>query len=68
MNGGGMDRFLEEHPYVDFSSPNVRAKAEELFSGVNSPVEKIVLSKKRRSHMNSSVTRSRTALISTLQW
>ncbi|WP_421908821.1 hypothetical protein [Methanolacinia petrolearia] len=35
-----MDRFLKEHPYVDFSSPNVRAKAEELFSGVNSPVEK----------------------------
>ena len=40
MNGGGMDRFLEDHPYVDFSSPNIRAKAEELFSGVNNPVEK----------------------------
>ncbi|WP_245611536.1 transglutaminase-like domain-containing protein [Methanolacinia paynteri] len=40
MNGGGMDRFLEEHPYVDFSSPNIRLKAEELFSGANSPVEK----------------------------
>ena len=33
--------FLEEHPYVDYSSPLIRAKAGELFSGTDSPLEKV---------------------------
>ncbi|SCL75953.1 putative protein involved in cytokinesis, contains TGc (transglutaminase/protease-like) domain [Methanoculleus chikugoensis] len=33
--------FLEEHPYVDHPSPLIRAKAEELFSGAESPLERV---------------------------
>ncbi len=34
--------FLEEHPYVDYSSPPIiRAKAEELFPGAESPLERV---------------------------
>jgi len=32
--------FLEEHPYVDYSSPLIAAKAEELFSGTDDSLEK----------------------------
>ncbi|MDN7025093.1 transglutaminase family protein [Methanoculleus sp. FWC-SCC1] len=32
--------FLKEHPYVDYSSPLIRAKAENLFSGTKSPLER----------------------------
>jgi len=35
--------FLEEHPYVDYSSPLIRAKAGELFSGTDNPLEKVKL-------------------------
>lgn len=45
MTGSGYDVmnleiFLEEHPYIDYSAPNISAKAEELFSGLSSDVEK----------------------------
>lgn len=33
--------FLEEHPYIDYSSPLIRAKAGELFSGIESPLERV---------------------------
>ena len=33
--------FLEEHPYVDYSSPIIRAKAGELFTGTDSPLERV---------------------------
>lgn len=32
--------FLEEHPYIDYSSLLIRTKARELFSGIDSPLEK----------------------------
>ncbi|MDV2480834.1 transglutaminase domain-containing protein [Methanoculleus sp. Wushi-C6] len=35
--------FLEEHPYIDHSSPLIRAKVEELFSGDESSLEKVRL-------------------------
>ncbi|MCL2862765.1 MAG: transglutaminase family protein [Methanimicrococcus sp.] len=33
-------KFLAEHPYVDFSSPLIQAKADELFRGITNDVEK----------------------------
>lgn len=32
--------FLDEHPYIDYSSPLIRAKADELFSGAETSLEK----------------------------
>lgn len=32
--------FLAEHPYIDHSSPRIRAKAGELFSGIESSLER----------------------------
>lgn len=32
--------FLDEHPYIDYSSPLIRAKAGELFSGAETSLEK----------------------------
>ncbi|MCT8338386.1 transglutaminase domain-containing protein [Methanoculleus sp. Afa-1] len=33
--------FLAEHPCIDYSSPIIRAKAEELFPGADSPLERV---------------------------
>jgi len=33
--------FLEEHPYIDYSSPLIAAKAKELFSGADDSLEKV---------------------------
>ena len=35
-----MDKFLQEHRYIDFSAPNIKAKAAELFDGILGEVEK----------------------------
>ncbi|MDD3406874.1 MAG: transglutaminase family protein [Methanomicrobium sp.] len=34
------ENFLKEHPYVDFTEPGIKDKAEELFFELKSPVEK----------------------------
>ena len=35
-----MDLFLQEHKYIDFSSPNIQAKAAELFSDLSDDAQK----------------------------
>ena len=35
-----LSKFLEEHRYIDFSSPAIQEKANELFHGINNDVEK----------------------------
>ena len=35
-----MDKFLQEHRYIDFSAPNIKAKAAELFAGLTNDVQK----------------------------
>jgi transglutaminase-like putative cysteine protease len=35
-----MGLFLQEHEYIDFSSPTIRVKAEELFDGLSSDISK----------------------------
>ncbi|MCL1795231.1 MAG: transglutaminase family protein [Oscillospiraceae bacterium] len=35
-----IDPFLQEHKYIDFSSPNIQAKAAELFDGLREDVQK----------------------------
>ena len=35
-----VDKFLQEHKYIDFSAPNIKAKAIELFDGLADNVQK----------------------------
>ena len=35
-----MDLFLQEQKYIDFSAPNIQAKAAELFSGLGDNIQK----------------------------
>ena len=35
-----MDLFLQEHKYIDFSSPNIQEKIAELFSGLEDNISK----------------------------
>ncbi len=37
----GLSIFLTEHPYIDYPAPIIRAKAGELFSGIESPLERV---------------------------
>lgn len=41
-----MSIFLEEHPYIDYSSPLIQALATELFSGTDSPLERVKIAYK----------------------
>ncbi len=36
-----LSSFLAEHPCIDYSSPIIRARSGELFSGVESPLERV---------------------------
>ena len=38
---GRYEHFLEEHLYIDYSSPPIQALARELFSGIDSTLEKV---------------------------
>ena len=35
-----MDKFLQEHRYIDFFAPNIEAKAIELFAGLTDDIQK----------------------------
>ena len=35
-----MEIFLHEHKYIDFSAPNIQAKAAELFDGLRDDIAK----------------------------
>jgi len=39
-----MNLFLQEHKYIDFSSPNIKAKAGELFGGLHEDTQKAKVS------------------------